>query len=63
MGQMTFAFTKQMLRDFNFVELEELDPPIAEAWPSIPWSLEMDRTLITTRNEEKQTQASKPIYA
>jgi hypothetical protein len=25
MGQRTLAFTKQMLRIFNFVELEELD--------------------------------------
>jgi 16S rRNA A1518/A1519 N6-dimethyltransferase RsmA/KsgA/DIM1 with predicted DNA glycosylase/AP lyase activity len=30
-GQGTLAFTKQMLRVFNFVELEELDPTIAEA--------------------------------
>jgi 16S rRNA A1518/A1519 N6-dimethyltransferase RsmA/KsgA/DIM1 with predicted DNA glycosylase/AP lyase activity len=29
-GQGTLAFTKQMLRVFNFVELEELDPMIAE---------------------------------
>jgi hypothetical protein len=31
MGQRTLAFTKQMLRVFHFVELEELDPTIAEA--------------------------------
>jgi hypothetical protein len=63
MGQRTLAFTKQMLRVFNFVELEEPDHLVVEAWPSIPWSLEMDRTLIATRNEDKQTQASKHIYA
>jgi hypothetical protein len=31
MGQMTLAFTKQMLRDFNFVELEESYHLVAEA--------------------------------
>jgi hypothetical protein len=31
MGQRTLAFTKQMLRVFNFVELEEFDLLIAEA--------------------------------
>jgi hypothetical protein len=31
MGQMTLSFTKQMLRVFNFVELEELDHLVAEA--------------------------------
>jgi hypothetical protein len=31
MGQRTLAFTKQMLRVFNFLELEELDPTIAKA--------------------------------
>jgi hypothetical protein len=31
MGQRTLAFTKQMFRVFNFVELEELDPTIVEA--------------------------------
>jgi hypothetical protein len=31
MGQRTLAFTKQMLRVFNFVELEKLDHLIAEA--------------------------------
>jgi hypothetical protein len=30
-GQGTLAFTKQMLRVFNFVELEELDHLVAEA--------------------------------
>jgi hypothetical protein len=31
MGQRTLAFTKQMLRVFNLVELEELDHLVAEA--------------------------------
>jgi hypothetical protein len=31
MGQRTLAFTKQMIRVFNFVELEEFDHLIAEA--------------------------------
>jgi hypothetical protein len=30
-GQGTLAFTKQMLRVFNFMELEELDHLVAEA--------------------------------
>jgi hypothetical protein len=36
MGQRTLAFTKQMLRVFNSVELEEPDHLVAEAWFSIP---------------------------
>jgi hypothetical protein len=31
MGQRTVAFTKQMLRTFNLVELEELDHLVANA--------------------------------
>jgi hypothetical protein len=31
MGQMTLAFTKQMLRVFNLVELKELDHLVANA--------------------------------
>jgi hypothetical protein len=31
MGQGTLAFTKQMLRVFNFVELEEFDLLVTEA--------------------------------
>jgi hypothetical protein len=31
MGQMTLTFTKQMLRVFNLVELEELDLEITKA--------------------------------
>jgi hypothetical protein len=63
MGQRTLAFTKQMLRVFDLVELEELNHLVANAWSLIPRSLEMDRTLIATRSEDKRTQASKHIYA
>jgi hypothetical protein len=31
MGQRTFAFTKQMLRVFDLVELEEFDHLVAKA--------------------------------
>jgi hypothetical protein len=55
---MTLAFTKQMLRVFNLVELEEFDLLVAEAWPSIPRRSEMDRSLFSTRNEYKQAQAN-----
>jgi hypothetical protein len=63
MGQRTLAFTKQMLRVFNLVELEELDHLVANAWSSIPRSLETDRNLFATHNEYKQAQTSKHIYA
>jgi hypothetical protein len=53
MGQRTLAFTKQMLRIFNLVELEEFDLLIVEAWPSIPRSSKIDRRLFATRNEYK----------
>ena len=53
MGQRTLAFTKQMLRVFNFVELEEFDLFAAEAWLLIPRSSEMDRSLFATRKEYK----------
>ena len=63
MGQRTLAFTKQMLRFFDLVELEKPDHMVANAWSSISRSLEMDRILIATRSEDVQTQASKHIYA
>jgi hypothetical protein len=47
-----------MLRIFNFVELEELDHLVAEAWSSIPRSSKMDRSLFATRNEYKQAQTN-----
>ena len=62
MGQRTLAFTKQMLRVFNFVEPKELDHLVAEAWPSIPRSSGTDRDLIATRSEDEQAQANKHIH-
>jgi hypothetical protein len=62
MGQRTLAFTKQMLRVFNLVELEELGHLVAEAWSSIPRSSEMSRDLIATRSEDEQAQANKHIH-
>ena len=58
MGQRTLAFTKQMLRIFSLVELEEFDLLVAEAWLLIPRSSEMDHSLFTTRNKYKQAQAN-----
>jgi hypothetical protein len=63
MGHKTLAFTKQMLRVFNLVELKELDHLVANAWPLIPWSSETDRNLFTTQTEDKHAQANKHIYA
>jgi hypothetical protein len=62
MGQRTLAFTKQMLRVFNLVELEELGHLVAEACPSIPRSSETNRDLIATRSEDEQAQANKHIH-
>jgi hypothetical protein len=58
MGQMTLVFTKQMLRIFNLVELEELVHLVVEAWPSIPWSSGTYHNLFATPNEYKQAQAN-----
>jgi hypothetical protein len=58
MGQRTLAFTKQMLRVFNLVELKEPDHLVADSWSSIPWSAETNRDLIATRSEDEQTQAN-----
>jgi hypothetical protein len=63
MSQRTLAFIKQMLRVFDLVELEELDHLVAEAWPSIPQSSEIDHSLFTTHNEYKQAQTNNHIYA
>jgi hypothetical protein len=62
MGQRTLAFTKQMLRVFNFVELEEFDHLVTEAWLSIPRSSKMDRSLFTTRSKDEEAQANKHIH-
>jgi hypothetical protein len=61
MGQRTLAFTKQMLRIFSLVELEELGHLVAEAWLSIPRSSETIRDLIATWREDEQAQANKHI--
>jgi hypothetical protein len=58
MGQRTLAFTKQMLRIFDLVELEEFDHLVAKAWPSIPRSSETNHDLIAREakmNRHKQT--------
>jgi hypothetical protein len=47
-----------MLRIFSLVEIEEFDLLIVEAWPSIPRSSEMDRSLFVMRNEYKQAQTN-----
>jgi hypothetical protein len=62
MGQMTLAFTKQMLRVFDLVELEEFDHLVAKAWPSIPRSSETDRILFASQNEYQQAQTNKHMY-
>jgi hypothetical protein len=61
MGQRTLAFTKQMLRIFSLIELEEPDHLVANPWSSIPWSSETNRDLIATRSEDEQAQANKHI--
>jgi hypothetical protein len=62
MGQRTFAFTKQMLMIFNLVELKELYHLVANAWSSIPWSLEMDHNLFATHSEYKHAQTNKQTH-
>jgi hypothetical protein len=63
MGQRTLAFTKQMLRIFNLIELRELDHLVANGWSSIPQSAETNRDLIARRSEDKQAQTNKHILA
>jgi hypothetical protein len=62
MGQRTLAFTKQMLRVFNFAELEESDHLVTNTWSSIRRSSETDCDLFATRSEDEQAQANKHIY-
>jgi hypothetical protein len=62
MGQRTLAFTKRMLRVFNFVELEEPDHLVTNAWSSIPRGSKTNRDLIATRSEYEQAQANKHIH-
>jgi hypothetical protein len=61
MGQRKLAFTKQILRVFNLVELEEPDHLVANAWSLIPRSSKTDRSLFAMRNKYKQAQANKYI--
>jgi hypothetical protein len=64
MGQRTLAFTKQMLRIFNLVELEEPDHLVANSWCSIPRSAETNRDLIeakTDRHKQANTYMHKNI--
>jgi hypothetical protein len=57
MGQRTLAFTKQMLRDFNFVELEEPDHLIVD-------SSKLGNSSRSIRDVQRiQTDASKHILA
>jgi hypothetical protein len=62
MGQRTLAFTKQMLRVFNFVNFEQPDHSVVKAWSSIPQSSEADRNLFATHSEYKQAQTNKQTY-
>jgi hypothetical protein len=61
MGQRTLAFTRLLLRDFNLVELRELDHLVTNAWSSILWSTETSLDLIATKSEDEQAQANKHI--
>ena len=62
MGQRTLAFTKQMLRVFDLVELEELHHLVANAWSLIHRSSNMDRSPLATRSEDEQAPANKHIH-
>jgi hypothetical protein len=65
MGQRTLTFTKQMLRVFNLVELEELDHLVANAFSAIPRSSETDPIYLqrtTSTNKHKQTYIYLYIY-
>jgi hypothetical protein len=60
MGQRTLAFTKQVLRISNLVELEELDHLVVEALTID--SLKLGHgALFATRSEHKEVQANKRI--
>jgi hypothetical protein len=56
-GLRTLAFTKQILRVFSLVALEEFVLLVAEAWLSIPRSSEIDHNLFATHIECKQAYA------
>jgi hypothetical protein len=61
MGQGTLAFTKQMLRVFIFIELEELDHLIANAWSVDSSKLENGSHSIRDA-QRKQTGKNKYIH-
>jgi hypothetical protein len=61
MSQKILAFTKQMLKIFSLIELEEPDHLVANSWSSIPRSSETNRDLIATRSKDEQAQANKHI--
>jgi hypothetical protein len=63
MGQRTLAFTKQMIRVFNFVEFEEFGHLVVKAWLSIPQSSEKNHDLLATHSEYEQIQTNKHIHA
>jgi hypothetical protein len=63
MGQRTLAFTKQMLRVFNFVELVKFDLLVAEALPSIPRSSERIAIYSQRTANTKGTNQQTYIYA
>jgi hypothetical protein len=63
MGQRTLAFTKQMLRVFDLVELKEFDHLVAKAWPSIPRSSETDRILALAQRIPSGTNKQTYVYA
>jgi AmiR/NasT family two-component response regulator len=59
MGQRTLAFTKQMLRVFKLVGLEELGCLVTSVWSSIPRSSEENHDLIVMQSENEQAHANK----
>jgi hypothetical protein len=61
MGQRTLALTKQMLRVFNLVELEEPDHLDSNAWPSISSKLR-NESQSTCNAKRRRTGTSKQIY-
>jgi hypothetical protein len=61
MGQRTLALTKQMLRVFNLVELEEPDHLDSNAWPSISSKLR-NESQSTCNAKRRRTGTSKQTY-
>jgi hypothetical protein len=61
-GQRTLASTKQMLRAFDLVELEEFNHLVAMIDRRVLEAQKRVVILIATRSEDKQTQANKHIH-